>query len=80
MTKENEIYRYCRDHIENFDLKERLAFNVIDRNHCPLSHASERLYREMEDCICEWADENNYSVDFADGVDIEAVFWAGAGE
>ena len=34
----------------------------------------------MYECICDWADENDYSVDMLDGIDVEEVFWAGSGE
>ena len=79
MDELNEIYRYCRDRIPMFKEKESIALRVMDEYRCDLHNASD-LYEEMLDCITQWADENGYSIDFFDDIDVEGVFWAGPGE
>ena len=79
MNTLNEIYNYCREHIDMFGEKEAIALDNINKWRCPLSQASD-LYDEMYECICDWADENDYSVDMLDDIDVEEVFWAGSGE
>lgn len=71
-----EIARYCAENIEDYELRVKVAFGYIDRMRCPLSMADPRLYDEMYDLICEWAEENDYSVDYIDDIDVEEIFWA----
>ena len=73
-----EIYDYCREHIENFDLKERIALDNMDKWRCPLSMAFPQLYNEMQSCICDWCYDNEFSFEFNESdIDVEDVFWEG---
>lgn len=50
-----------------------LAARMIGR-HMPIDPG---FRNEIEDKVSEWADENDYSVDFLDGIDAEEiVLWA----
>jgi len=80
MDKLNEIYRYCARNIDDFFQKEAIALNNIDDMRCSLDYAMPQLYYEMSEAIANWAEENDYSVDFVEGIDVEEVFWAGPGE
>lgn len=72
-----EIARYCANHIEDYELRVKIAFNDMIRMRCPLRIADPILYNEMYDCASEWADDNDYSVDFIEGIDVEEILWAG---
>lgn len=76
MNPIKEIARYCAEQIDDYELRVRVALGIMDRMRCPLSMAAPGLYDEMYDCICEWADDNEYSVDFVDGLDVEEILWA----
>ena len=71
-----KIAAYCREQIEDYDLRVKLALNVMDRMRCPLQMADDLLYTEIYNCACDWADDNGYSVDFFDGIDVEEIIFA----
>ncbi len=71
-----KIAAYCRSRIEDYDLRVKLALNVMDRMRCPLQVADYLLYTEIYNCACDWADDNDYSVDFFDGIDVEEIIFA----
>ena len=31
----------------------------------------------MYDFACEWAEDNDYSIDYIDDIDVEEILWAG---
>ena len=73
MNNMKEIVAYCAANIEDWDLKSEMAVRMIGR-HMPIDPG---FRNEIEDCVSEWADENDYSVDFLDGIDAEEiVLWA----
>lgn len=79
MKKKNpikEIARYCAANIEDYELRVQVALGLIDRMRCPLSQADPSLYDQMEQYASEWAEENGYSVDFIEGIDVEEILWA----
>lgn len=66
-----EIAKYCHEHIENYDLKAELAFDIIDKWRCDL-HTASGLYEEIADCIEEFCEDHELdSEDF----DVEEIFW-----
>lgn len=69
MDKLKEIVAYCAANIVDWDLKSELAVSMIGR-HMPIDPG---FRNEIEDKVSEWADENDYSVDFLDGIDAEEI-------
>lgn len=76
MDKLKEIAAYCAANIEDYELRVQLALGVMERMRCPLNMADAGLYDEMYDCACEWAEDNDYSVDLIDGIDVEDILFA----
>ena len=73
MNKMKEIVAYCAANIEDWDIKVEMALRMIGR-HMPIDPG---FRNEIEDKVSEWADNNDYSVDFLDGIDAEEiVLWA----
>ena len=73
MDKMKEIVAYCAANIVDWDLKSELAVRMIGRH----MQIDPGFRNEIEDKVSEWADENDYSVDFLDGIDAEEiVLWA----
>ena len=70
------IADYCEAQIEDYELRVQIALGLMDRMRCPLRMADASLYDEMERCACEWAEDNDYSVDFIEGIDVEEILWA----
>lgn len=76
MDKMKEIVAYCRKNIDDYDLRVGVALGIMERMRCPLEHADPSLYDEMERCAGEWAEDNDYSVDYLEGIDVEEILWA----
>ena len=73
MDKLKEIVAYCARTIVDWDLKSELAVRMIGR-HMPIDPG---FRNEIENAVEEWADDNDYSIDFLDGIDAEEiVLWA----
>lgn len=68
----NGIYKYCANHIEDWDALEQIALKRIDRNRCPLSMACPELYAAMVSAIEDWGLDNDVDVS---EIDPEDVFW-----
>ena len=69
MNQMKEIVAYCAANIEDWDLKVEMALRMIGRR-MPIDPG---FRNEIEDCVSEWADENDYSVDFLEGIDAEEI-------
>lgn len=57
-----DVARYCAEHIEDWGEKRELALAMIGR-HMPIDYG---FRSEIEDCVCEWCDDNEVSLDFFD--------------
>ena len=75
MEKSTEamIFDYCKETIDNFDIRLRIALDTIDRMRCPLSMADSRLCNEIEEAIEEYCEENDWD---ADCISAEDVIWS----
>lgn len=73
MDKMKDIVAYCAANIVDWDEKCQLALTCIgSRMTIPAWFRN-----EIEDCVSEWADDNDYSIDFLEGIDAEEiVLWA----
>ena len=71
-----DLLNYCREHIEDFAVLEKLALKNIDKMRCPLSMACPELHAEMEGAIEDFCDENEIDIDYFDEIDTDAIFWA----
>lgn len=69
MEQLKKIAQYCAENIEDWDLKLDLALRHIGRK-MPVDAG---FASEIEDKASEWADENNYSVDFFEGINVEEI-------
>lgn len=73
MGQLKDVVQYCAENIVDWDIKSEMAVRMIGR-HMPIDPG---FRNEIEEAASEWADENNYSVDFLDGIDAEEiVLWA----
>lgn len=73
MSQIKDIAQYCAANIVDWDAKCQLALTCIGSRMSIPSW----FRNEIEDAASEWADENDYSVDFLDGIDAEEiVLWA----
>lgn len=63
------IVAYCAANISDWDMKCELAVNMIGR-HLPIDYG---FRNEIEDCVAEWCDDNDVSVDFIEGIDVEEI-------
>ena len=73
MNQLKEIAAYCRQRIDEYDDRVKVALGVMDRNRCDLVRADASLATEVEDCAREWDEENGYAVDFLEGIDVEEI-------
>lgn len=76
MDRLNEVAAYCAAHIEDYELRAQLALKTMDRMRCPLSMADSALCSEIRDRACDWANDNDYAVDFFDEIDEEQILFA----
>ena len=60
MEQLKEIAQYCAEHIEGWDAKCALALDSIGR-HEPIGW---EFRNEIENCVEEWCDDNEVSLDF----------------
>ena len=72
-----EIAAYCAAHIEDYEERVKIALGIMDRMRCPLSQAAPSLYDEMQQCASDWAEDNDYSVDFMEGIDVDEILMEG---
>lgn len=73
-----ELYDYCREHIDDFYAKERIALTNIDKMRCDLQSAFPSFYNEMSDAIGEWIADHDFDESVMDdGNFVEDVFWEG---
>ena len=77
MNQIKKIADYCRQRIDEYDDRVKLALGVMDRNRCDLMRADASLATEVEDCAREWAEENGYAVDFIEGINVEEIVLCG---
>ena len=71
-----KIAEYCRQNIEDYDLRVQVALGLMDRMRCPLSMADASLYDQIEQYAGEWAEENGYALDFFEGIDVDEILFA----
>lgn len=69
MDKLKEIVAYCAANIEDWDIKCGMAMSYIG-NRMPIPAW---FRNEIENAVEEWADDNDYSIDFLDGIDAEEI-------
>lgn len=69
MDKMKEIVAYCAANIVDWDIKSDLAVRMIGRR-MPIDPG---FRNEIENAVEEWADDNDYSIDFLDGIDAEEI-------
>ncbi len=58
-----DLYNYCKSNIDDFDLREQLAWSIMDRCRCSFQSASD-LYDEMTEKIDEFCQDYNIVNDF----------------
>ena len=68
----NEIGKYLRETIEDFDVRVELALNTMDRKRCPFGYADSELCDECYDRIEEWCEENGVEVEC---IDVEEIIF-----
>ena len=75
MTKEmiNEIGKYLREQIEDFDVRVNLALNTMNKKRCSFDYADCDLYDECFDKIEEWCEDNGIDTTFEYIVDVEDI-------
>lgn len=56
------VARYCADNIDCWDAKCEIALDAIGK-HFPIDYS---FRDEIMDCVSEWCDENEVSLDFFD--------------
>lgn len=59
-NKIKEVVQYCAANIVDWDLKSELAVRMIGRN-MPIDYG---FRNEIEECVEEWCEENEVSLDF----------------
>lgn len=75
-----EIAAYCRNNIEDYELRVQLALKRMERNRCSLRMADSELFDEMVDAISDWCADNDFSIDFFEDWDDliegdEGILW-----
>ena len=53
-----KIEQYCRENIEDYELRVQLALNRMDRWRAPLDSVDPSLCSEIEDYMAEYCEEN----------------------
>ena len=74
MNELKEVVAYCAANIEDWDAKCDLALGMIGRR-MPIDYG---FRNEIEDCVAEWCEDNEVSLDFFedwDDVAEEIVLW-----
>ena len=70
-----EIAAYVAANVEDYEARLQVALGVMDRMRCPLRMADPNLYWDIENCVSEWADSHDFSVDYLEGIDVEEILW-----
>lgn len=68
----NEIGKYLRENVEDFDIRVQLALKTMDRKRCPFGYADSELCDECYDRIEEWCIDNNIDVEC---IDVEEIIF-----
>lgn len=68
----NEIGKYLRENVEDFDVRVELALKTMDRKRCPLGYADSELCDECYNKIEEWCEENGVEVEY---IDVEEIIF-----
>ncbi len=66
------IIEYCREWIEDFDLRAELAFNMSFRERIPIENASPSLADSITEHIGEWCEDNDCE-NLADEITVEDI-------
>lgn len=69
VDKMKEIVAYCAANIVDWDLKSELAVRMIGRH----MQIDPGFRNEIEDKVSEWAEDNDYSVDFLEEIDVDEI-------
>lgn len=68
----NEIGKYLREQIEDFDVRVDLALYTMNMKRYPLEYADSELCDECYDRIEEWCEENGVEVEC---IDVEEIIF-----
>lgn len=66
------LAKYCREKIEDYDLKVKIALERIDRMRYPLFMADDALYSEILEKVEEYCDDHGID---SSKFDVEEIFW-----
>ena len=69
----NEIGKYLRETIEDFDVRVNLALKTMDKMRCSFDYADCDLYDECYDKIEEWCENNDVDTIYQYIVDVEDI-------
>ena len=61
-----DLADYCRENIEDFDLKTSMAIRMIGRSKMPLHLLDNSFNSQIWDCYEEWAEENEINIEEMD--------------
>lgn len=68
----NEIGKYLRENVEDFDVRVNLALKTMDRKRCSFDFVDCDLHNECYDKIEEWYEENGIEVEY---IDVEKIIF-----
>lgn len=68
----NEIGKYLRENVEDFDVRVELALKTMDRKRYPLGYADSELCDECYNKIEEWCEENGIEPEY---IDVEEIIF-----
>ena len=54
-----EIIQYCKEQIDDFEIRADLAISISWRSRCPIETADFSLANQVSDCISEWCEDND---------------------
>lgn len=66
-----EMVQYVIDNVDDFEPRYQHALSIIGRDRCPIWHADQSLYMEMQDCMDDWCNDNE---DNSDLYDVNEIF------
>jgi len=67
-----EIVRYCREQIEDFDMRADLAVSASWRERIPIENTSFDLADRVATCIDEWCTDNDCPT-LVDDISVEDI-------
>lgn len=70
-TAEQAIEKYCKENVENFELRYDLALDTENKMRCSLQYADHSLYDDLYERMVEWCEENDED---PEEYDIENIF------